>query len=343
MTHEDPLRAELAALLPAPGDPQLPVARRDALEHHLMRELTAEPAPRPAYRRRLAIIAVPVALTAVAVTATVVAGTDGPAGTPPATAAGTVDLLSAAAAAAPAPAPGADQYVYVRSVVRTLALELSGEAGMPDGGVYEREVWLAPDGADGRLIDALTPDDGVALEDIGIPLEFGPYSAESPEYRDSDGPYPASLVMPSYDWLRSLPTDPADLLEQVYDSPAVQVVDDPDQMAFSQMGDILSRGLVPSDLAAAFVEAAGRIPGVEVRTGVTDVEGREGIALVRTDDEARRRVEWVFDAADHTYLGHQEVTVQEEHGVAAGTVVNGFAVLDRTVVDAVGERPSGTR
>ncbi|MFG3661236.1 hypothetical protein [Streptomyces sp. NPDC047706] len=64
--------------------------------------------------------------------------------------------------------------------------------------------------------------------------------------------------------------------------------------------------------------------------GVEDSVGREGVAVTRTGDGERE--ELIFDDETFTFLGERELD-------AGGSVYGTSAVLERAVVDRVGQRP----
>lgn len=117
------------------------------------------------------------------------------------------------------------------------------------------------------------------------------------------------------------------------------------QRAFLKITDILFSNHLPAVQAAA-LQAAARIAGVEVRLDVTDVIGRAGVAVTRT--EAGFRYELVFDPTTYRFLGENIVgtgrTSKVRNGIKLGTfpkpgeVVYKSALLRVTVVDKAGAR-----
>ncbi|WDG30657.1 CU044_5270 family protein [Streptomyces sp. CA-278952] len=385
--REEPLdHAELARLLPAPGDPELSSDRLSGLEEHLMTEIrnrTPDPAPDPAPApvpgtapdtstgappaglhegahasrpvrrpgRRPVLVGVAAALALAAAGVAGLAGSPGgssgsespgravapPAGAVPAPVvqvvrgstaglAGAVADISGAAARAELPEPGPGQFLYVRSEVSWL-VSWEGADGKNKSYVdkiHPREVWMSPDGRKGWLIEPYKE----AVDRGGITLD-------DPEGGER------TLNSPSYDYLRTLPTDPEILLKKIYDETR-GMGNGPDQQAFSTIGDLLREQVAPPKLAAGLYRAAARIPGVVLVDDSVDAAGRHGIAIARTDEGDGSRTEWIFDRETYTYLGERTVQTRDAEGIKAGTVKGHTAVTDRAVVDAVKQRPAGS-
>ncbi|MEU1406432.1 CU044_5270 family protein [Streptomyces sp. NPDC005728] len=333
--------AELARLLPAPGDPHLSLDRHLLLEEHLMNEIQhTAPAPAPSRRpaRRLLLIGVPVTAAALAgafaFTALTGSGGSGPAAaTPPpveapvvriepgstAQLASTVEHIAAAASARKTPEPGPGQYIYIKSMVSFLCVlhTDADESKTLVQPLHIREVWNSPDGKQGWLDEpGYKPKGGITL--------------------DSD--VESSLNGPSYYYLKTLPTDPDALLKKIYEETKGQG-NSPDQEAFTTVGSLLREQLAPAKLNAALYRAAAKIPGVVVVDHAKDAAGREGIALARVDQQSGDRTEWIFDRKTYAYLGSRGVQVKQVDDVKPGTVLESTAVLERAVVDAQKQRP----
>jgi hypothetical protein len=333
--------AELARLLPAPGDPHLSLDRHLLLEEHLMSEIQpTAPAPAPSRRvtRRVLLIGVPVTAAALAGAFAFTALT-GPGGygataaTPPpveasvvriepgstAQLASTVEHIAAAASASKTPEPGPGQYIYIKSKVSYLTVlhtdTVKSKTWVEP--LHIREAWNSPDGKQGWLDEpGYQPKGGVTL--------------------NSD--VERSLNGPSYDYLKTLPTDPDALLKKIYKETKGQG-NSPDQQAFATVGDLLGEELVPAKLNAALYRAAAKIPGVVVVEHAEDAAGREGIALAHVDQKSGDRTEWIFDSKTYAYLGSRAVQVKQAYGIKPGTVIDWTAVLERAVVDAQKQRP----
>ncbi|WP_329229228.1 CU044_5270 family protein [Streptomyces sp. NBC_01460] len=343
-------REELARLLPAPAERDLPPGR---LLHHkdsLMRLIdqdraraTARPRPRllrPAVLLPAAGLALGgVLLTTLAVTgqgsapAPSAAGT-GSHATAPRGAAVLLDRIASVAEESGERTVTGDQFVYVRT------LQTRNE-GVFDGPVKlteprEREVWMAQKA--GPVIDVgLIHEDGAY-----VPIEVGVPDGETPVGQ------PAGLGRPTYAWLASLPTDPDVLLRRL----ATEITRDQDardtpaeerdraQDTFDAIGELLRETLMPPRTAAALYKAAARIPGVTVDPDAVDAAGRRGIGVARDDTRAGWRTAWIFDSATLGYLGERSYLTRDTPMGKKGTLINASAVMERAVVDTLREKPT---
>lgn len=366
--RREPLdHVEPAALLPAPGDPVLSHDRLTTLEEHLMHEIRqaqdrkarqAQPQPQtvalpppqlPEPPRRTGSRRF--ALTGAAVAVAVLAGALGVAqvtGQGAVEAAGppegsvrasvvqiaqgtteglssTVDRISGAAVKEKIPEPGPGQFIYIRSQVSWLSVSENADTGKNETYVqklHARQVWMSPDGRRGWLIEpgnGTTSDGGMTLDDVG--------PAAAP-----------SIGSPSYDYLKTLTTDPDELLRKIYEETKGQG-NGPDQQAFTTIGDLVMEQVMPAELTSALYRAAAKIPGVVVVDDTTDAVGRHGIAIARTDETSGDRTEWIFDPKTFSYLGERTVQMRDAEGVEAGTVTGHTAITERAVVDAMKELP----
>ncbi|MER5768942.1 CU044_5270 family protein [Streptomyces sp. NPDC001985] len=336
--RQEPLdHAELARLLPAPGDPDLPRDRRRLLEEQLMREIQPTPGTdrspvRPV--RRALFIGAPLTALAVAgvmVAATLGGGDDGSKDTAGSTkgtvvqfdagstekVAATVSRISAAAESREFPEPRADQYLYFKSTVSYLrGGETNGKPWYEVEKPHSRETWFSPDGRKGHL------------------YERGKHIS-----LDNDRSNPG-VGSPTYNYLKSLPADPDFLLKKIYQDTKGQG-SGPHQQAFLTIGDLLRENAAPPKLSAALYRAAAEIPGVVVVDHAKDAAGRDGIAIARVDEEDQSRSEWIFDRKSYAYTGERTVQLKALPGIKAGTVTGNAAVLDIAVVDRKRERPDG--
>ncbi|MET9596083.1 CU044_5270 family protein [Streptomyces sp. NPDC006516] len=240
-----------------------------------------------------------------------------------------LDRISLAATKTPQVKVGAGQYVYVESKVgTTYEKTVDDKTTLASDGIHRRQVWNSTDGTEGWLIDpAVTSSSGEKLD-------------RANEKGTSE---PAYLNAPTYDYLATLPTDPDILLKKIYKETKGKG-NNPDQEAFTTIGDLLNESLPPAGLNAALFKAAADIPGVVQVKDAVDAVGRHGIAVARLDETSGARTEWVFDPATYTYLGERTIQVRPNGGDAGlikpGTVLYTEAVIVRQAVDALKEVPS---
>ncbi|MFI1004169.1 CU044_5270 family protein [Streptomyces galbus] len=328
-------REEIARLLPAPADWDLPreqhLRHKELLMHHIERDRSTR--SRPARRLlRPALLAPATALTLAGVLAAGVALHDGgrePSGTAShraATdmrpAAALLGRISDAAEGRTTPEVRDDQFVYTREKTRGADLT-SGKAVV--GPLTDRETWLAQEPG--------------PLRKLGLIRENGRISPINAEFGDTDGT-PAGLSRPTYRWLSSLPTDPDDLLAYLYARTPQAEARERDQAVFEEIGSLLGR-MMPPRTAAALYRAAARIPGVTPAPQAHDAIGRRGLGIARDDVRHGVRTEWVFDTEDYSFLGSRSYLVKDTSYGKAGTLLSGEAELELAVVDEAGRRPAG--
>ncbi|MER5357496.1 CU044_5270 family protein [Streptomyces sp. NPDC002785] len=350
---EETERPGLNALLPPPPVPGMEPDRELLLKEALMNKATVtEPrggltprASRP--RRRLVQVMVPAIACALAVGGIAVVNlTDSPGhgttavagGRTPGTseAAQLLDRIALAAAGKKQPTVGADQFVYIESKVAYAGQSAGGgKVTMPS--VHTRQVWLSADGSrPGLLREEGEPDSSIGDDAPVYELDS---RGATPKQRTSHKKA-ASVSDPTHEYVASLPTDPDALLKLIRDETHGQG-QDPDQRAFTAIGDLLAETWAPPQVGAALYKAAAKIPGVTVIDAATDAAGRKGIAVART---ARgQQTQWVFDRSTYAFLGERTVLTESGDAGPAGTVVGTSAVLTKAAVDRTGETPAPTK
>ncbi|HEV2375428.1 MAG TPA: CU044_5270 family protein [Streptosporangiaceae bacterium] len=342
--HADCARevAELSRLLPVPAERDLLPGRQRILKEHLMTELRADRAARPAARTRLLRRPTPlprrtlalaagtgVLAAAVAATLAVAASQSGLSSVPGHTGAGRGGNVTAAqllakiakvAGQPSTPVVGDSQFSYVRSWVAYQSCEatVSRSSGKVSSGTcvmpkpHERQIWLS-------VSDLCRP--GLAREN-GSNATLTDPGARCPDR--------GSLGDATYRLLQSLPTNPRTLLHLIYTEEQGHGLT-PDQEAFNIIGALLDETITPPKLSAALYRAAAMIPGVTVVSHAVDAVGRHGIAVAFTYRGTRS--EWIFDPKTLQWLGQRDVTT------ATGRVVGESAVLARGFVNHPGQVP----
>lgn len=346
-------REELARLLPAPAERDLPPGRhlhhKDTLMHLIDQDgdrATARPRPR-LLRPAVLLPAAGLALGGVLLVTLTGTGQDR---APAPSAAGTgsqakaprgaavlLDRLASVAAKKGERPVADDQFVYVR----TLQAENAGEFGGPVKLTEprEREVWMSQKA--GPVIDV-----GLIHEDGS----YFPITVGVPDGEPAAGD-PAGLNRPTYKWLASLPTDPDALLRRLtteitrdQDSRGTPAKErDEAQDAFDAIGELLRETLMPPKTAAALYKAAARIPGVAVDSDAVDAAGRHGIGVARDNTRAGWRTAWIFDSTTLDYLGERSFLIRDTSMGKKGALINTSAVLERAVVNALRGKPSAEK
>ncbi|AEN13583.1 MULTISPECIES: CU044_5270 family protein [unclassified Streptomyces] len=338
---------ELARLLPAPAERDLPPGRHLHHKDTLMRLIdqdgdraTARPRlPRPAVLLPAAGLALGgVLLTTIAVTGQDSTPAPSPAGTSSQAtaprAAVLLDRIASVAEKSDEQAVTGDQFVYVKTLQAGNEGEYGGPVKLSEPG--EREVWMSQE--PGPVID-----EGLIHQDGSyFPITVGVPDGETPVG------YPAGLNRPTYAWLASLPTD-ADVLLRRLDTEITRDQDARDtpaedrdraQDTFDAIGQLLMETVMPPKTAAALYKAAAKIPGVTVDSDAVDAAGRHGIGVARDNTRSGWRTVWIFDSTTLEYLGDRSYLIRDSTMGRKGTPLSESAVLERAVVDALRERPS---
>ncbi|MCY0947751.1 MULTISPECIES: CU044_5270 family protein [Streptomyces] len=319
---------ELLQRLPGLSDAELH-AELPFSGHHLRELLMRETArgTRAASRRpgRPLVLSLAAAAAACAVAVAFALGGHGPvdrpgAAAPEPAAVRLLDRVALAAATAPAPAVRDGQFMYTKTIGHSTSLtevRIGQMVAAPTDQSAER--WLPVDGSAGTVVRTASGTDRIPPGG------------------------PPSLSRPTYRFLETVPTDPAELLELLYKDarahhgPGSGSTTGPDQQAFVAIGDLLRSVETPPGLSAALYRAAARIPGVVVVPEASDAAGRTGVAVARVHDG--ERTEWIFDKESLRLLGSREVVLEDNSWGKAGTVVTSVAVVARGVTDRPGQLP----
>ncbi|MFI8454431.1 CU044_5270 family protein [Kitasatospora sp. NPDC085464] len=284
----------------------LPAGRQRFLKEHLMSEIAADTNAARPRRRRVWLVAAPLAVGALAaVTVVAVPDRDHGDATPaaptlsasPAPApTDAADLLARAAkAAASSPDPGARaaQFVY-RKEIQDGARETR----------HERRSWFPVDGRSGGLILDPTMGNGRS-----------PWPARLSDTVPG-APRTASFDAPTYEFVASLPSEPQQLLQQLLSFDRAKRVSGMtmtpklyNQFAFADVQMIFQNIAAPPAVAGALMEAAAKIPGTAVVADETDAAGRHGVAVVGTN--GTMRVALIFDRTTGAFLGVREVLLSD--------------------------------
>ncbi|WP_424863869.1 CU044_5270 family protein [Streptomyces sp. MMS24-I29] len=344
-------REELARLLPAPAERDLPPGHHLHHKDTLMRLIdqdgdraTARPRPR-LLRPAVLLPAAGLALGGVLLTTLAVTGQDR---APAPSAAGTsskaaaprgaavlLDRIASVASKSDEQQVTGDQFVYVRTLQAGHEGKLGGPVTLTEP--RDREIWMSQK-AGPVIAEGLIHEDG----------SYFPITVGVPDGEPAVG-NPAGLNRPTYTWLASLPTDPDVLLRRLTteitrdqdtrDTPAEER--DQAQDTFDAIGHLLRETVMPPKTAAALYKAAAKIPGVTVDSDAVDAAGRHGIGVARDNIPYGWRTAWIFDSTTLEYLGERSYLIRDTNMGKKGTLIDKSAVLERGVVNALRERPSG--
>ena len=108
-----------------------------------------------------------------------------------------------------------------------------------------------------------------------------------------------------YSKLGSLPGDPVALdqyLAKLSYPNANATQTNKDVADFITIEELLSGGVLPPSLNAELYQALADIPTIQVKSHVTDIAGRAGVAFVLPETKQSANLEIILDASDYTYL-----------------------------------------
>ncbi|MGW8375046.1 CU044_5270 family protein [Streptomyces sp. ODS28] len=214
-----------------------------------------------------------------------------------------------------------DQYLYTREKSQGAELA-SGKAEMEP--LKEIESWTTQ--KQGRV------------KRPAYVREDGKMSHSNGELGDTGGT-PAGINRPTYRWFASLPTDPDELLEYLRKKTPHAEERGRDQAVFEQIGSLLG-SVMPPRTAAALYQAAGKIPGVVRAPRAHDAIGRHGLGIAREDKPHGVRTEWVFNRKDLSFLGSRSYLTKDLPYGKKGTLLSSDAMLENGVADKPGARPT---
>jgi hypothetical protein len=274
-----------------------------------------------------------------------------------------VDSLLAAgrAAAAGVDQPmGPGQVIWSRTTSQNLTI-LTGANGSQTAYLAAPErsdAWIGRDGAMTRLdvragepwyASAQDRQQALAAQ-VGSGLASGKSGGGTPA-RDvvRVGASAGSVNAPTYDFARTLPTDPAALEARIrQDTSGAGESDDVE--VWVTVGDMLLSPVSPPALRSALYQVAAGLPGVEYLGPTKDRLGRSGIAVALSHGDsthAHLREVMVFDERTGLLLQtEQRATDPVADGLPAGMAgkaVSWTLYEQSAVVDGVGLLPDGTR
>ena len=258
-----------------------------------------------------------------------------------------VDYMTRAAASAPGRAPKPNEWVVVKSETvfssggtggylfgppdqRKILLQwFNGETCGPVASVPPVPATLAP----GKTVSATLTTSAGGMSRIGC-----------------SGTTLGGWKSVTYDYLNSLPTDPAALEQILADSAGPVTASTKDQAIFQAIATLLDAGevqgvVVPAKLSATMYRVLQQLPGVTFESA-TDLAGRQGIGFSMVL-EGYLKLELVVDPDTYNYMGYEYVAVKDHamtgtdgtRQVAAGHVMGWGALLGSAIVDKPGQLP----
>jgi hypothetical protein len=260
-----------------------------------------------------------------------------------------VDYMTRAAASAPGRSPKPNEWVVVKT---EFADSSGGSGGYLFGAPDKREISLA--WFSGETC-------GPAFSLPPVPATLAPGKTVTGTLTNGgggqsrigcDGTMLGGWKSVSYDYLNSLPTDPA-ALEEILASSGGAGPDfggTKEQVIFQAVDSLLDAGelggvVVPPKLTAALYRVLQQLPGVHFESA-TDLAGRTGLGFYMVL-EGYLKMELVIDPATYTYMGFKDVAVKDHAMVAtdgtrhvkAGHVMGWAALLGSAIVDKPGQLP----
>ena len=248
-------------------------------------------------------------------------GAPSAAAVPDAAAVAFLGQVAAAAASAAQPEVGEDQFVYVRSTVRSNTGQL-GEAPTV-GAAHEREVWLSQD-------PSVRGGERDVLREFGQDWELG----------YGDGGVPAGLLRPTYAWWRRCRRTPTPCSRCCGASWAWPVARTPTMRRSWPSASCSARRSCRRAPLGRCTRRPLAWTGLPSCQGSRTRWGVPGFALSHTDTSTpvQVRAEWIFSREELTYLGSRSFFVGR--GGAPDQLVGADAVLERAVVDEPGRAPA---
>ncbi|MFE9687548.1 CU044_5270 family protein [Streptomyces sp. NPDC006285] len=337
--------AHLRGLLADAPEWDLPPARhlhhRSMLLREIDQEQMAAPTPEtPALQRQWLRPALLLPATAIALTGALVLALPGTEQEPGAKAEATeaqqaaakdvvltLDRIAAASMQIDVKPVRDDQFVYIRSLVRSNEGTFDGPVRL--GAPHRREIWVSQDSAPVTRTGTIRESGkGVPMSGQRIPIENA-----------SQQGVPAGIDRPTYQWLAKLPTDTDALRRLLYAQTRPLENESKDQAVFRKIGGLLNETVMPPANAAALYKTVATIPGVSVTPDATDAAGRHGIGITREETGTAARDEWIFDRNSFTLLGSRSYLTHTA-GTKPSTLYNSTAIMETGVVDRDDREPA---
>lgn len=311
-----------------PRDP----AARDRARVRLWTAIRAEETgDRPTFRRRWRIVTVAAALAALAILILQVALPPGGVG-PTLGAAAEIRQLGRVAATQEPMSLRASDFIYsrTREVRREAITRLTEEIAFSLDITATRQTWLAADGSGQAVmqvedVDFSSATDRDVWEAAGAPPIVADGDSDTEDYGRGELPVYA---------VENLPADPQALREALASGDVITPAEG-DLNLLLTIGIVLGQQDLPGDVRQALFEVAATIQGITVEHDVSDLAGREAIALTLVDASSTSRL--FFDPVDAHFLGQSETFPS---GGDRPAFTDWRVYLETALVDDIGDRPS---
>jgi hypothetical protein len=221
--------------------------------------------------------------------------------------------------------PGPSQWVYLK-VVTTISHSAPGGIMAQVPGTHRTsETWTQ---ADGQEIASVQDGKVVVTSIMGAPVGW-------PQI--------------SYDYLRSLPTDPASLMRVIEHNlqtrPSPFSPSDASSMVFDSVAALIENNPeLPPRLSAALYGVLARLPSVRLGHA-TDLAGQQVLSLYQTEEGYLRR-EIFINPVSYAYAGQVVIAIRSHASsgldgtvqVHAGELLDDEAIITSRIVDHPGQR-----
>lgn len=267
----------------------------------------APPRRRP-YVRRIAVVGLAATvIVGLGLARITVGGHD--VGSSPAAAA-VLERAADAALAEPALVVGPGQYLKLTRVQESWGFS-NDDQGRPEIGSddlpmafksrWTRSIWIPHDTrSDWIFSERTVPLANVSKDSAAYNQPEGPTTYTRPSWSKKSGP---GDYLRTYDpaWYASLSRDPARLLTQI--TKAIGGGDDtsPESQFSEVFSEVLRSGIAPPDIRATLFTALAEQPGMRVVKGVTQLDGRSGVAL----SFGGKGMQMIFDADTGAFIGER--------------------------------------
>jgi hypothetical protein len=253
-----------------------------------------------------------------------------------------IDYVTRVAAVSPDRAPSPHDWVVVKVEA---ALSSKGGGGFMFGPPDERQVTLQWSRVDGCAVTSsiIVPANLPPAKTLSGRLTINPKMCDQGDL--------AGWKSISYQYLNSLPTDPAALESVILASnPPGGYLPTRTAAIFDAIDHLLADGelwgaVIPQKLSAALYRILGELPGVRFESD-TDLAGRKGLGFYVVT-EGYIKQELVIDPLTYTYMGFKDVAIKDHWStgtdgtryVKKGQVLGWEALLGSAVVQRPGQLP----